>query len=251
MVRDLVAASDDNFRETWRRLGQRTHGITEDDDLLMVETGAIIPTFNPVFVKRVPADAEALVRRAVDRPVAGTLIVNPSVGGIDRLLDAAVACGLTRADPMPGMALATIDRLRPAPEELEIREPDSGRDWETYFRVLCERFGIALELVAPLTDPHIYDQPGMRAFLGYAGGEAVATALACETDGIAGVYNIATLPSFRGRGYGAAMSGHAAAWGRDRGAEVAVLQASAMGRPVYERMGFVEVVAYVQLVMPT
>jgi hypothetical protein len=39
-------------------------------------------------------------------------------------------------------------------------------------------------------------------------------------------------------------------WGRARGAKVAVLQASEMGRPIYERMGFVEAVPYVQLVVP-
>ena len=56
--------------------------------------------------------------------------------------------------------------------------------------------------------------------------------------GLAGIYAVATLPEARRRGVGTAMTLHAMAEGRRRGASMAVLQATDFGRPVYERIGF-------------
>jgi predicted acetyltransferase len=60
----------------------------------------------------------------------------------------------------------------------------------------------------------------------------------------AGIYNVATLPSHRKRGYGEAMTWRAVAGGAAAGCDVAILQASQMGRPIYERMGFRLVAPY-------
>jgi len=49
---------------------------------------------------------------------------------------------------------------------------------------------------------------------------------------------VGTLEAQRGRGFGEVMTAHAARQGRARGCDHASLQASVMGRPVYERMGF-------------
>jgi predicted acetyltransferase len=61
---------------------------------------------------------------------------------------------------------------------------------------------------------------------------------------IAGVHNVSTLPEFRGRGLGEAMTWHAALDGRAEGCIASALQASAMGFPIYERMGYRHVVSY-------
>jgi predicted acetyltransferase len=61
---------------------------------------------------------------------------------------------------------------------------------------------------------------------------------------VAGVYNVAALPSHRRRGIGEAMTWRSVARGREAGCTVAVLEASEMGRPVYERMGFRVVAPY-------
>ncbi len=59
-------------------------------------------------------------------------------------------------------------------------------------------------------------------------------------------HNVATIEAARGRGYGTAMTWAAIADAAP-GVEIAVLQASALGRPVYERMGFRMVVEYDEL----
>jgi GNAT superfamily N-acetyltransferase len=64
--------------------------------------------------------------------------------------------------------------------------------------------------------------------------------MAFVADGVVGVYNVATIEPARRRGYGAALTRRAIAEGRRRGAGVAILQSSTMGRPVYEAIGLRE-----------
>jgi predicted acetyltransferase len=66
-----------------------------------------------------------------------------------------------------------------------------------------------------------------------------------------GVYSIATIPSARRHGYGAAMTARVVADGARDGCDVAILQASPMGRPIYERLGFRTVVTYDAFTNPT
>jgi ribosomal protein S18 acetylase RimI-like enzyme len=55
---------------------------------------------------------------------------------------------------------------------------------------------------------------------------------------IAGVFNIATAHGYRGRGYGRAVTSRIMADGVDRGADLAYLQSSEEGYPLYQSMGF-------------
>lgn len=58
------------------------------------------------------------------------------------------------------------------------------------------------------------------------------------TAGVAGVYAITVHEAAHRRGFGTAMTWAAVAAGARAGVAAVVLQASDMGRPVYERMGF-------------
>ena len=90
----------------------------------------------------------------------------------------------------------------------------------------------------------------VRRLRGLRGRCPVVSGLGWRTGRTIGVYSIATVESARRRGYGAAMTARVVADGVDAGCDVAALQASEMGRPIYERLGFRTVVRYAAYVDP-
>ena len=64
-----------------------------------------------------------------------------------------------------------------------------------------------------------------------------------------GIFCVGTLPHARGQGLGTSVTQAAMRAARQDGVRVAVLQASEMGRPVYERLGF-DTVAYITEHLP-
>jgi predicted GNAT family acetyltransferase len=83
-----------------------------------------------------------------------------------------------------------------------------------------------------------------RAYVGYTNGQPVSVGESVRVGRTIGVYSVGTLAEARGRGYGSAMSRRIVADGADAGCDVAVLQSSAMGYPIYQRLGFRTVVEY-------
>jgi len=115
-------------------------------------------------------------------------------------------------------------------------------DWS---RVVAVSFGCPEEYVhGPAAYDRAFGLPGettMRRFLARRDGEPVAASAVLPGragTALAGIFSVATLEPARGQGLGAHMTRLAMDAARDLGAAVAVLQASDMGRPVYERLGF-------------
>lgn len=112
-------------------------------------------------------------------------------------------------------------------------------------RVVAVSFGCPEEYVE---GPASYDRdvglPGetsLRRFLLRIDGDPVASSALLPGPpavGLAGIFCVGTLAGVRGQGLGAIITQVAMDAARDAGARVAVLQASEMGRPVYERLGF-------------
>jgi GNAT superfamily N-acetyltransferase len=90
----------------------------------------------------------------------------------------------------------------------------------------------------------LLDATEVGLYVGYVDGQPVANSALVAAQRVAGVANIATLSSHRGRGIGEAMTAHVLKRGREFGCIMASLQASEMGKPVYERMGFRAVCKY-------
>lgn len=82
--------------------------------------------------------------------------------------------------------------------------------------------------------------PGRRVhhLLGRLGGVPVASSAAVVTQGGIAVEHVVTLPSYRGRGFGTALTRAAVEVGARRGVACAVLTASPEGEGVYRRLGF-------------
>ena len=115
---------------------------------------------------------------------------------------------------------------------------------DAHRRVVTAGFGSDPAVALGTACPDLLDRPECVAYVGYAEGAPVVSGMGWRTGRTVGVYSIATIESARRRGYGAAMTARVVADGVDAGCDTAALQASEMGRPIYERLGFRVVVRY-------
>ena len=143
----------------------------------------------------------------------------------------------------------TPDSPRP-PAELTVEMATTPESLRDHAEVLRDGFEMPQEIVDGLIQPALLGYPNLAVFVGRVDGTPVSCSLLAVSGTTAGVYNVATPPPFRGRGYGEALTWAPVIEGARRGCTHAVLQSSASGYPVYRRMGFVDLGRYVQLEGP-
>lgn len=212
--------------------------------------------FNQVMVERhdaTPADLLAGVEQGFDH--AAPFIVRLRQGADDRFIPALRTRRLVAAGEdalVPGMVAFPIDHgllaEAIAPARLpgfEIRQVGNAAGIDEHRHVVTAGFGSHPSVAIGTTCARLLEHPGCFVYVGYTGDVPVASGLGWRTGRTIGVYAIATIPEARRRGYGAAMTARVVMDGLASGCDVAVLQASAVGRPVYERLGFKVAVEYV------
>ena len=160
--------------------------------------------------------------------------------GAPEQLAAASALGFCPAESMPLMSV-TPGALAPTslPDGYTLREV-SESEASAWARAVSTGYGLPLPVGSLLgVDRAAARCPGKaRHHAVEQGGRMVATSLVYLHDGLAGIYGVATLPEHRGKGLAAHLTAEPlrAAW--DLGYTAGLLQASEMGAPVYERIGF-------------
>jgi GNAT superfamily N-acetyltransferase len=148
--------------------------------------------------------------------------------------------GFRYDDQTPGMAidLAALPPLDAGELTMQIlEEPHELAAWTTTF---ARGYGIPKTMGPPLLSllGSLGTSLPFRHYLGLRGGQPVATATLFCGAGVAGIYNVATLPEARGRGIGAAITLAPLYAAREMGYRAGILQSSDMGYSVYERLGF-------------
>jgi GNAT superfamily N-acetyltransferase len=132
----------------------------------------------------------------------------------------------------------------PAEVTIEVVETDAAlAEWVS---VYCTCFGVPTTAVADTLrgEAGRTDAGPVVRFAATVAGRMVGTALLLTTRDVAGIYVVTTLPEYRRRGIGTAVTAAALETARERGYRVATLQASSLGAPVYRRMGFEKVAEY-------
>ena len=245
----LTARAHANYLDLFRTFARLSPdgAIEEDEDLLLVRTGPLLPTFNTAHVLRPPAAFATVLERvqAFYRPhgqgwglTTVDAVTEQCTAEADRL----------RLRPLftePGMILTPLTDAPVTTAGLEIRAAATPQDLLVYNDTMTAGFGGSPWAMPPVLETRrLLDEPGLWHFIGLLNGEPVATAMCLARDGIAGIFNVSTVPAYRRLGIGEAITRHAAIAGRDHGCTAAALQASAMGEPVYRRMGFQEMNRY-------
>jgi hypothetical protein len=77
-------------------------------------------------------------------------------------------------------------------------------------------------------------------FIGYYQDQPAASSTLFASNGIAGIYHVATMPAFRKKGIGRSITLAPLIQAREMNARFAVLQATSLGKGIYSRLGFSE-----------
>jgi GNAT superfamily N-acetyltransferase len=228
--------------EAYRRVarGAERGAIEERDHVTSVATGMPVAAFNPTFVVEAPRDPTLALDRGRDfyarSGVAGE--VNAWGDTVHTIADAARDAGFVAGHGIPCLLLAPLVEP-PAPVAgLQVRKVHDATALLRFNDVCAEVFGLGRQVLTVLDDPRLLELRGFAFHLGLVDDAPVATAMSCCIDGVALVFNIATLTSHRRRGIGEAMTWRTVRDGLEEGCDIVFLQSSTAGRSLYERMGF-------------
>lgn len=217
--------------------------MIEEPAGVAVVTGLDSPTENGVLALTHDASASA-IDALLERIAATGLPHHLQLrGGMDAdVLELPRRRGMELEGEEQAMVLDDFSALHAAAHvpDLTIRTLPSDRIDE-HADVVEDVFGSPPEVVNALMNPRVMSYDGVRCYVGEVGGEPVCTGFAVTHRGATGIFSVATRPSYRRRGYGAALTARAALDGAAAGARWAWLQSSENGRRVYERLGFVAV----------
>jgi ribosomal protein S18 acetylase RimI-like enzyme len=164
-----------------------------------------------------------------------------------RLIEAAEEAGLRQVFEMPEMVLDRRAEEASLPAGAELLQVTSAADADAYWQVAANAYasnGFPPEIFAYYEDYEGLAGDDVAAFLARLDGRPAAIAMTIVRHGVAGIYWVGTTVEARGRGLGRTLTATAVNAGFDLGAEIASLQASPMGEPLYRAMGFETIFDY-------
>ena len=257
----LARCAQENVVATFVMAGRMMAGgrVHQLDGAAVVTTGLPLLLFNQVLVVDGSAtDATAAsIREGVRlfRDLGKRFVVTLRDGIDDAYVPVVTELGLEplpESPWMPGMARhpLAVPASAPLPAGHEIRPVVDAAGLAHHADVLAAGFGMPHEWATSFASETMLRVPAATFYVGYQDGVAVTSGLGVRSGRTIGVYNIATVEGARRRGLGAAMTMRVIGDAAAAGCDVAILQASEMGQPVYERLGFRTVCEYFGYVEP-
>ncbi|HEU5423989.1 MAG TPA: GNAT family N-acetyltransferase [Nitrolancea sp.] len=207
-----------------------------DGDVILIATGWDAPDGN-IAVVLGPAASErvfALADEFFGGEPYSVIVESESAAPVEASLRAA---GWELDEDEPALFLQPVPAPPPPPADLDIRLVTTEAELADFMEVS----GTGQRWVPSLAAAR---DPGVALLVGYVQGKPVATARINLLGRVGEINGVGTLPAYRRRGYGTAMTWAAIAEGVRRGCDAITLSASEMGYSVYRRMGFVPVCRY-------
>jgi ribosomal protein S18 acetylase RimI-like enzyme len=251
----LVAAIEANWFEVFRlfRYWPRAE-VHDDPDMLWTITDIPFAMFNHVLrtqleLHNVDAAIEAAIARCTSRNVPMRWHIGPTTrpANLGKALEAHGFTGSTRSTSGMAVDLLALNEGLLAPPGLTIDQVGDTKTLKRFCYVAFSMFEWPDFVIDALLDYYLSlglgAQSPRRYYIGWLKGEPVATSELVLGAGVAGIYNVATVPEARRQGIGTAMTLAPLREARALGYRVGVLGAgvrneSALG--VYHNIGFRE-----------
>lgn len=243
----VVAALEANWRDYRRSWGRHpTVTIRDDERFFWFMTGMPHGWVNAILRANVAAvTVDAAIDEAIgafaQRGIPWYWIVGPASTPSD-LPARLQAHGFHHVGQCPAMSLElpTTELAITLPPDLVIQPVTAGATLELWLQTpkIEDEVPPAIITQAQAIQRASVGHPGKYEFVGLLDGVPVATATLLLAGGVAGIYGIDTVAAARRRGIGAAMTLTALRAAQRQGYRIATLQASPLGFPVYQRLGF-------------
>jgi GNAT superfamily N-acetyltransferase len=246
---DTIAAIEDNLVACWSTFATYPSvDFYHGGDMVRFVSGVDYPLCNGVFdACFTEADQVEKVDKALvvfkSRGLPFLWWTGPSARP-ENLGEVLLAKGFSLAQEAPGMALdlSIVERGPAPPDDLSIERVGDKAHLEQWGRVFTAAFEIPDYVggffVAVMEHLGLDDLKPLQHYLGYWGGELAACATLFTHEGVAGIYNVATLAEFRGKGIGSSLSRHMLEEALASRCRLAILHATPKGLPVYVKLGF-------------
>jgi GNAT superfamily N-acetyltransferase len=169
------------------------------------------------------------------------------------LVAAAEAAGLQLVYATPEMTLGEKLESPEIPPGAELRKLTKVEQATDFWHVAIASYssiGFPPEVFAGYTDHAGLLAENVVAFVALLDSEPVSIAMTVVSHGVAGIYWVGSLEQARGKGLGRAVTVAATNAGFDLGADVASLQASPMGKPIYLELGYEAAFEYQMWMFP-
>jgi hypothetical protein len=250
--RNLIA-----FNRAVTRWGSRG-ALEERDGAVLCAGGTWIPVVaNGAYRTDLALGGRELIARADEffgSLARGFTIKVRDTGEDDDLRQACEAAGLERfGTPVPQMVVESPLRERTTDEDIATRlvEDEAGvRDFIAVNAEAYGTYGMPAEVVSDLFDEpkRLLEDSCAHVVVASRGAEPIATAMTYESDGVASLQWVGTVPGARSTGLGALVTTSATNLAFERGASSCTLQASPMGEPLYRRLGYETIYHYGEFV---
>lgn len=195
--------------------------------------------FNQLIIATGSPPRESDLRDALSRFAEAGLRLRVRMRDVndDALRPDLEALGLVHQGGLPAMVFDK--RLRDAPPPpLEIVAVRDIPQLSDHVRVVAEAFEWEAAELGQVFRPAILDEPKWHGWVGYQNGLPVAASQLVTDGGTGGIYYVAVSASHRRKGFGEAITFAAVEAAQSAGCDLATLNASPHGYPVYRRMGF-------------
>lgn len=241
--------------------------IVVNDTIARIYTGLPGPFFNAVHHARfkpqeVESQVDAVIEYFKQRKIPFSWWIDPT-SRPDTLEDVLLSRGFAKDEwAMPAMAidLRTLDEqllekathrstatIQPVQTETELK------DWLDIVAKAFEFHPQTVEAFHELHSFHLHRGTASNIinFIASIDGTPAGASSIIFSTGLAGLYNVATLNEYRGKGIGTAVSIAPLLVAKDQGYEIGNLQSSQMGFHLYQRIGFKTYFEYKIYLSPT